>query len=142
MIWELDDLEQLVPYLDEAHTKLNQAGKPNPDKFRYLLKDLFPTRNCWVIGNFRAALFGVVYPHPWADHLVGMIPWSFYREGYRPGAEFIRLYQRYIEWAESQGAYEINFSYQGHLSERWRQRLRRWGPDRMEAVYTRLIHNH
>ncbi len=138
MIWELEDLTKLVPFVDEAHKFLNQAGTPNPEKFLVMLQ-AFETRKCWIVGEYRACLFGVVYPHPWCDHLIGMTPFVFYRQGYRPGAEFIRLYQKYFQWAESQGAYETTISYQGHLSERWRQRLRRWGPDRTEIVYTRIL---
>ena len=135
VIWLLDDYTQLLPYAEEAHEYLQQPGQFDAGRFLRLCQS-FSVRRCWILGDFRAALFGTCTPHPWSSINVGHLVWYYYRQTQQPGSGLYRLLQTFTRWATEQGAQEISLTQHPAVNPKITRLYKRLGYEPRETYFT------
>ena len=128
----------MIPYAQEAHDFFRQPGKFDEDVTLHLFNHL-PKAYCWVIDEYRAALFSTILPIPFTKDYMGHSLFWYYRPDYQPGSEFVDLLHFFIKRSKNEGAQYVELVHWEHLNKKIPGLMKRLGFEYSRSNYVKAL---
>lgn len=128
----------MIPYAKKAHGFFRQPGDFD-EEATLLLFNSFQDSRCWIVGDYRAALFGVLLPVPFTRDLMGHTLFWYHPPQYQAGAEFVSLAKHFVKWCDESSVVCTSFTHWSHLNPKLCGLVKKLGFNYSHSEYVRAV---